>query len=139
MRNYDYMEAMKEDIRSWMNDNDWKAEIDSTTDIDDLKQEWNDTLWCEDCVTGNASGSYTFNRHEAMENVIDNLDLLGEACKEFGCLEELGKKFVDQEFEWMDVTIRCYLLGQAIEEVVEEDDIESELEEIIEELESEEE
>ena len=30
------------------------------------------------------------------------------------------KKFLNEEFEWMDVTIRCYLLAQAISEALEE-------------------
>lgn len=30
------------------------------------------------------------------------------------------KKFFNEEFEWMDVTIRCYLLAQAISEALEE-------------------
>lgn len=50
-------------------------------------------------MTGNASGSYTFSTWEAEENICHNLDLLAEAC---------------------DVTIRCYLLGQAIAEALEE-------------------
>ena len=42
--------------------------------------------------------------------------------KEFGCEVDLLEKGA----EWADVTIRCYLLGQAIGEVL--DDMEEELE-----------
>ena len=36
------------------------------------------------------------------------------------CMEDIGKHFISQDWEWFDVTIRCYLLGQAIAEVLEE-------------------
>ena len=59
--------------------------------------------------------------NQAEENVTDNMDLLEEMCKEFGIeAETIGQKFLDCEWEWMDVSIRCYLLGQAIAEVLEE-------------------
>ena len=64
---------------------------------------------------------YTFNRAEAKENVIDNLDLLKEACEKFDCKTEFADKFFNEEWEWMDVTIRCYLLGEIVETVVEEE------------------
>lgn len=130
MRNYNYMEAMKADIKAYLEDSDWKMNIDIDTDMDDKKNEWYDDMFISDSITGNASGSYTFNRYEAQENIFDNLDLLSEACEDFGCVEELGRKFIDQDFEWMDVTIRCYLLSQALEEVIEEYDMEEALEEI---------
>ena len=44
--------------------------------------------------------------------------------KEFGCEVDLLEKGA----EWADVTIRCYLLGQAIGEVL--DEMEEELEEV---------
>ena len=49
-------------------------------------------------------------------------------CNEFGIeAETIGQKFLDEEWEWMDVSIRCYLLDQAISEAL--DEIEEELEE----------
>ena len=74
-----------------------------------------------DAVTGNASGSYTFNRWTAKEYVIENLDLLFEA---FDCfcedVQRIGELFKSQDWETMDVIIRLYLLGQAIYEVCDE-------------------
>jgi hypothetical protein len=67
-------------------------------------------------VTGNASGSYTFSTWQAEENLCHNLDLLGEALKEFGD----GADFLEKGAEACDVTIRCYLLGQAISEALDE-------------------
>lgn len=89
--------------------------------MEELEQSLNDDLWTVDSVTGNASGSYTFNRYQAQEYVMDNIELLNEACEEFGTnTETVGEKFLNEEFEWMDVTIRCYLLAQAISEALEE-------------------
>ena len=36
----------------------------------------------------------------------------------------VGEKFINGEYEWFDVSIRCYLLGQAISETL--DTLESE-------------
>lgn len=55
-----------------------------------------------------------------------NWNLLAEALENFG---QNGTDILKQGAEAMDVTIRCYLLGQAITEVLEEDDIEEKLEE----------
>lgn len=55
--------------------------------------------------------------------------MLTEAVKEFGCDENVLEKGA----EWCDVTIRCYLLGQAIAEVL--DDLEEELTEAFAEVE----
>ena len=112
---YNYLENVKEDVRTYIEENinlkDYTRE--------ELEKKLNDDLFCEDSVTGNASGSYTFSTYEAEENLCHNLDLLGEALEAFGCnanyLQENGA-------EACDVTIRCYLLGNAIAEVLDEYD-----------------
>ena len=114
---YDYREQMKADVRDYIEENIGFIDYE---DLDELKEKLQDVLWTEDNVTGNASGSYTFNRAEAKENVINNLDLLKEACEEFDCKNVFADKFFEEEWEWMDVTIRCYLLSEIIETVVEE-------------------
>ena len=58
----------------------------------------------------------------------DNLQLIKRKALKLGAKEaivynaknEFADKFFDEEWEWMDVTIRCYLLGEIIETVVEE-------------------
>lgn len=106
---YNYLEAMKEDIKNYVEEN----EIEIVT-YGDLY----DDLFCKDSITGNESGSYTFNRAEAKEYVIDNLDVLADACSEYGVsMDELGRRFLNEEWEWLDVTIRCYLLGEALSEL----------------------
>ena len=78
MERYDYMACLCEDIKAYIQ----QEEIDIHED--DIEETLHDCLWCEDSVTGNASGSYTFNAWRAEENLCHNLDLLAEACSEFG-------------------------------------------------------
>lgn len=116
---YDYLESVKQDVVNYLieNSNEIKDLITDGTisDIDELRDYLNDELFCNDSVTGNASGSYTCNAWEAEENICHNLDLLGEALTEFGC----GADYLQKNgAEAADVTIRCYLLGQAISEVL---------------------
>ena len=128
MMNYNYLESMKEDVKEYII-NDSELSIDDLIyNRSELEEKLNEDLWAYDGVTGNASGSYTFNSYKAKEYVLDNMDLLEEMCNEF-CVdaEMIGKKFLDGAWEWMDVSIRCYLLGQAISEAL--DDIENEQEE----------
>ena len=119
---YDYNEAIREDVREYI-----KNEIDLEEwqgNRDGLEEKLNDELWTVDSVTGNGSGSYTFNTYEAEENICHNLDLLEEACEEFGGSMDVLKDGA----EACDVTIRCYLLGGAISDVL--DELEDELEEV---------
>lgn len=116
---YDYLEAMKEDIKTYILE-DINANS-QYSNMAELENALNDDLWTVDSVTGNASGSYTFNRWKAQEYVMDNMELLAEMCSEFGIDNAtIGEKFLEEEWEWMDVSIRCYLLGQAISEALDE-------------------
>ena len=116
---YDYLKNMKEDIRQWLEDNDWRIAYEDMT-RDQLEDKLYDDLWIEDSVTGNGSGSYTFNSELAHEFVIGNEDLLKEAINCFGVSAEEVVERLD-DYEWQDVTIRCYTLSQAIYEVLDED------------------
>ena len=115
---YDYRKAIKEDVK-WYIENEWTGSL--TDNREEVEEELNDELWVADSVTGNASGSYTFNRAQAREYVEANMVLAIEALREFGYdMDHFGKKLDDEEWEYLDVTIRCYLLGQAINEVLDE-------------------
>lgn len=102
---------------------EYHINFDDTSKYYTLEQDLNDTLFTYDSVTGNASGSYTFNTWTADEYLCHNWELLGEALTEFGC----DMSYLEKGAEACDVTIRCYLLGQAISEVL--DEIETEEEE----------
>lgn len=116
---YDYREAMTEDVKEWIKENINLTEW--TEDREGLEQQLNDDLWTADSVTGNGSGSYTFNRVQASLYVLDNMDLLQEAIEEFATdPATVGDKFISEDWEWFDVTIRCYLLGSVTSEVLDE-------------------
>lgn len=110
---YDYREAVKEDVLDYV-----KNEIDFVDfeTIEELEEKLNEELFVCDSVTGNASGSYTFDTYEAEENLTHNWDLLEEALDEFG----FDENPISKGAEWCDVTIRCYLLGSAIAAALEE-------------------
>lgn len=114
MERYDYYEAMKNDVREYI-----ESEIDFSDfdTLEELEEKLNDDLWTCDSVTGNGSGSYTFSTWEAEENICHNLDLLEEALNEFG--SDSGY-LLERGAEAADVTIRCYLLSSTIAEVLEE-------------------
>lgn len=120
MTSYDYREEMKKDIMDYLNDNYPNIQV-----TPDNREEWseklNDELWIADSVTGNGSGSYTFNSYKAKEYVTDNMDLCTEALQEF-CDDSktIAEKFLCEEWEYFDVTIRCYLLGEMIETVLDD-------------------
>lgn len=118
---YNYLESIKDDIREYIKENFTSEEISKKLeDREEWENELNDDLWIDDSVTGNASGSYTFNRWTAEEYIKENLSLLCEALKEFGCIDKLSEKLSNEEYEYLDVTIRCYLLWQAINAVLDE-------------------
>lgn len=110
---YDYREAVKDDVLEYINNEINFKDFDT---LEELEEHLNDVLFTEDSVTGNASGSYTFNTYEAEENICHNLDLLGEALEEFGG----GYDILKDGAEAADVTIRCYLLGECIAAALEE-------------------
>lgn len=119
---YNYLEAVKEDVKNYI---DNEITLSDFSDREELEEHLNDTLWIEDSVTGNGSGSYTFSTYKAEENICHNLDLLAEALEEFG---SDASHLLKRGAEAADVTIRCYLLSSAISEVL--DNMTEELENI---------
>lgn len=121
---YNYLNAIKEDIKDWLDDSSQWSNLDIREEMQNrnkFEEQLNDDLWCEDGITGNLSGSYTCNSCEAREYVLDNMDLCKEALECFGTpANEIADKFLNENWEYLDVTIRCYLLGQAISEVLDE-------------------
>ena len=116
---YDYYANVKDDVLSYINDEIRPGEY---WDRDELESFLNDTLWEDDSVTGNCSGSYTFNYAKAKEYVLDNTDLLKEGIEEFDSKDKLIDWFFDDDYESMDVSIRCYVLGSCINDALDEID-----------------
>lgn len=117
MEKYNYLENVKADVLAYLNEN--YADQEGTIDREEFAEQLNDELWIADSVTGNASGSYTCNAWQAEEFLCHNTDLLCEAIQEFGDDQETYKTAL-KSAEYADVTIRCYLLGQAIELALDE-------------------
>ena len=113
-----YLEQMKEDIRNYIEEN---GIVVTSENREEVEEKLNDDLWIDDSVTGNASGSYTFNSYKAKKYVVDNMELLQETISEF-CIDAatVSEKFINEDWEYFDVSIRCYLLGQAISETLDD-------------------
>lgn len=117
MTKYNYMEAVKEDVKNYI---DSEINFEDFDSLEELEEKLNDELWTEDSVTGNASGSYTFNRVTAENYVNSNKELVNEMVDEFDCKKQVCDWWLNDNFEPIDVSIRCYLLGSAISEVMDE-------------------
>lgn len=115
---YDYKNAVYEDVKAWIDDHCSEDEIkDNLTRRDEWEEELNNELFLEDSVTGNVSGSYTFDREEAGEYLAGNFDELCDAIDDFGGDYEYVLRKGE---EGCDVTIRCYHLPGAISDVLDE-------------------
>jgi hypothetical protein len=116
---------MFDDIKDTIQDGYYDEKLlefvnDDEIDFDGITEMLHDELWVDDSVTGNASGSYYCNSYNAKMAVIDNEDLLQDALREF-CVEPetITEHFINGDWEYFDVTIRCYILGEVIADVVE--------------------
>ena len=119
MEKYDYRAAMVKDIKDYIKNNPdlWADPMHEDNFVD----YWYDTLWSEDCITGN--GPYWYDTEEKCEEYLSlNIDLGIEACSEFGidmrALLDAATK--NSAARYMDCTIRCYLLGECVEKALEE-------------------
>ncbi len=114
---YNYYEAVKEDVLTYIKDNDLDLETFGRRELEDRLC---DDLMITDSVTGNASGSYTFSRVQAQEYVEDNKDLVREMCYELDCNNTISTWWLNDNYEAVDVCLRCYVLGVAISNALDE-------------------
>lgn len=119
MERYDYLEAVTNDVLDYISEENI---VVTSENRDEIADRLNNELWVSDSVTGNCSGSYFGNAWKAEECICHNLDLLGEAIEAFG--GNMNRPKADAEA--CDVTIRSYLLGQAIEAALDEVETEEE-------------
>ena len=111
---YNYHIAVKDDIREYIKENYGSVteKMRSVIFLDILR---------DDGVTGNASGSYTMNRAIAKEYVIENIDLLNRAVDEYGFnKKDIGEQFLSEQWEYLDVLIRLYLVGEYFDDIFSE-------------------
>lgn len=115
MDTYDYRKSVRDDVLEYIENeitlSDWAGRRE------ELEEYLEETLWANDSVTGNASGSYYFNSWKSEESLAHNWDLLAEALEEFG---QDGTDVLKKGAEAMDVTIRCYLLSESISAALDE-------------------
>ena len=112
MKKYNYLENVKEDVRKFIEENNITVDNDNREEIE---EQLNDELCNDDDITGNETGSYFRNPDRAAEALAFNWALLDEALDAFG-YENFNP--IKKGEDWCDILIRCYLLPQAITEVL---------------------
>lgn len=117
MEKYDYVSAVREDIKEALEEYFEYKDINEFSNFDRLAEDVYEYLWIQDNVTGSASGSYTFSAWKAEENLCHNLDLLQETIDEFS---DGSYDILKEGAERADVAIRCYLLGQEYYDILRE-------------------
>ena len=118
---YNYKEQIRADVKEWIEDN--KEQIEGLDRCDAYEVVY-DSCWVDDSVTGNASGSYTFSRWEARQNFFndeDSEEYIDQMIEDgFTTRESVGRAVQESQWELLDVTIRCWLLCDAVNDVLDE-------------------
>lgn len=114
---YNYEESLYDDITDVIKESypDYKDRIKK--DRESFRNDLYDDFFVSDRVTGNGSGSYTFDCLKAGEYLAGNWDLLADAIEE---LELDGAELLRNGPETCDVVVRCYLLGQVLDKVLDD-------------------
>ena len=114
---YNYRKEMKQDILNYINSN---ITLDDWEFRNDLEDYLYNELWANDSITGNGGNYYSL-EFICSDCLAYNLELIMEACEEF-CIDmkTLSQHHHDGDLaRYLDCTIRCYVLGQAIDRVLE--------------------
>ena len=112
----DYRQEVKADIKQWLDDNGWTQNyiLNEFETWPELFNKLAQKLFLEDSVTGNGSGSYTFNTYKALENIINDRSTVAEAL-EFYSDNTSAQDLLETEAEKVDVMTRCYVLEDELE------------------------
>ena len=128
-----YKEEVREAIEQYLEDHEQYINLADLDTADDLFDAVYDDMFISDEVTGNASGSFTFCSFTAKEKVFADMETVTEALKEFCCgqSEEVADAFLNERWEFLDVTARCYVLGECLADYISdnEEDIEKAIQE----------
>ena len=118
---YNYKEQIRADVKEWIEEN--KEQIEGLDRYDAYEIVY-DSCWVEDSVTGNASGSYTFSRWGARQNFFEDEDSDEHVAQMiengFMTRESVGEAVEESNWELLDVSIRCWLLCDAVSDVLDE-------------------
>ena len=115
---YNYRQGMKQDILNYINCNITLEDWEFRTDLEDYLYS---ELWADDSITGNG-GNYYDTEISCESYLAYNRDLMMEACEEF-CVDMkiLLQYYHDGDLaRFLDCTIRCYLLGEVLYDVLNE-------------------
>lgn len=109
---YNYKEQLRKDVKEILLIDgcydEYKSDMENISDVIEL-------IFCDDSITGNGSGSYTFSSYEARKNVLENLDEIIEAYRNYGYSDkDLLDNIYDDNYEAVDVIYRCYLLYNGV-------------------------
>ena len=116
MTKEDYNEELENDIKDAISIEFEESEIEEMSEDDFRNQIELLDLYNRDDVTGNASGSYTFNAWEAEENICHMWDEIQDMIDEgFITIDSFQYRA-----EGIDVALRCYFLNEALENVISE-------------------
>lgn len=117
MDNYDYLTEMTNDIKRFIDEEDYELSTDN--DWEKLENQ----LWAESCITGNGEDGWYFEYDEdaiaAVYGSQESRKLLAEALREFGDAPADYRRAI-LEPGYADCTIRCYLLSSAVQKVREQ-------------------
>lgn len=120
--NYNYLEAMVEDITEWMEYNNF--DLSEYTDIDEAHEYLYDELWGEDDITGNGEMGYA-TKVDYENYLCHNWDALIDAVENF-CIDAneiinlLEKHNVVAILQYCDILIRLNTLDMAIDTALED-------------------
>ena len=111
---YDYYAAVMQDIRDYLNDNYTSREIE---DMD--SEALVDELYDVDEVTGN--GPYGYDYEEVVKDYVsDNMAFALECANDCGMTYQTLLSRPDHIFRMLDTAIRCTILYECIETVLNE-------------------
>lgn len=116
----EYRDQVKSDIKDYLTQEDlWPTAESDTSEYEEQRDAAYDRCYMADSITGNASGSYTFNTWQAEENVChllwdEDLWLLLNGSM------EVNPADMAKGPEYIDVSIRCALVSECLDAVLEE-------------------
>ena len=115
---YNYYDAMCTDIEDYLTLNGIK--LSNYESYDEAYNELYDDLFEASEVTGNGPNSFYSNKFACEEYLCHNFDLAREACRDFcvdgdTILNHLEKGTLIQ---YLDCTIRCYIVGEVLSDIL---------------------
>lgn len=116
-----YTSEMLEDITNWI---DYNIDYNDFEDLEALREYLNDNLWTEDDITGNGQRGQYYSTLEKAKNMFiedDGFENFYKVRDELGTdKSEVMEHFFKEDWHWFDSSVRCYLLSECIDSVLED-------------------